>query len=158
MSNDDQKWLDVVAKEALLAVRSAEGGPFGACVVKNGILLAKAHNEVLKRTDATAHAEMLALRQASRRMGSYDLTGCTVYSSCEPCPMCKAAVYWSRASRLVFSQSRIDAAHIGFDDKHLYDHYERNKPIIWLDVEQKKNKKCKEAMDLWLNSPGRTIY
>jgi len=105
-----------------LAIRAAweGGGPFGSVVVRDGSVVGIGANEVVSSTDPTAHAEVVALRAAATRLGTHLLTGCVVYASCEPCPMCLAASYWSRVDRVVYAASRHDAAAAGFDDADLY--------------------------------------
>lgn len=96
------------------------GGPFGAVVVRDGRILAEGWNEVTSAKDPTAHGEVVAIRRACAAVGDFALRGATIYSSCEPCPMCLAAIYWSRIGRLVYANTRADAAGIGFDDEYLY--------------------------------------
>jgi tRNA(Arg) A34 adenosine deaminase TadA len=97
-----------------------EGGPFGAVIVKNGEIIAEANNRVVLSGDPTAHAEILAIRRASELLKSHDLSGCILYSSCEPCPMCLGAIYWSGIKRVVYASDRVDAAEAGFDDNFIY--------------------------------------
>jgi guanine deaminase len=99
---------------------SGHGGPFGALIVSRGTVIARAHNEVLTSNDPTAHAEVLAIRRASAHLGRFDLSDCEIYSSCEPCPMCFAAVHWAKIRSLYFACTRKDAAEIGFDDDYIY--------------------------------------
>ncbi len=99
---------------------AAGGGPFGALVVKSGVVLGEASNQVVPSCDPTAHAEVGALRAAGQRLGTHEMSGCEVYSSCEPCPMCLAALYWARVERVWYAASRADAAAAGFDDELLY--------------------------------------
>lgn len=106
---------------------SGSGGPFGALIVSNGIIIAEGGNEVTTAHDPTAHAEIVAIRRACRSTSRFSLAGATLYSSCEPCPMCLAAIYWARLDRLVFANTREQAAAIGFDDALIYD--EIPKPI-----------------------------
>jgi guanine deaminase len=105
-----------------LAVTSAQtgGGPFGAVLVRGGQILAEGSNAVVRSADPTAHAEIVAIRAACATLGSHELLGCVLYSSCEPCPMCLGAIHWARLSRLVFAADRDDAARAGFDDERLY--------------------------------------
>jgi guanine deaminase len=100
--------------------RSGRGGPFGAVVVKDGAVIAEGVNLVTGSCDPTAHAEVMAIREACRKLQTFELSGCTLYASCEPCPMCLAAAYWARVDRLVFAATRDDAARAGFDDELLY--------------------------------------
>lgn len=113
-------------KEARNNMESNHGGPFGAIVVKDGKIIARGANHVLVTNDPTNHAEIVAIREACRVLNTFQLTGCTIYSSCEPCPMCLGAIYWSRAERIFFAATRDDAATAGFDDKHIYDEYHRD--------------------------------
>lgn len=102
-------------------VRSGNGGPFGAVVVKNGEIVAGGANQVTATSDPTAHAEVVAIRAAAVKLNNFVLSGCEMYASCEPCPMCLAAIYWARMDRIYFAASRQDAAKAGFDDQVLYD-------------------------------------
>ncbi len=101
-------------------MRSGKGGPFGAIIVRNGRVLAEGWNQVTSANDPTAHAEVTAIRRACEAIGDFSLKGAVIYSSCEPCPMCLAAIYWARLDRLVFANTRGQAAAIGFDDEALY--------------------------------------
>jgi tRNA(Arg) A34 adenosine deaminase TadA len=101
-------------------MRANEGGPFGAVLVREGRIIARGWNRVTSTNDPTAHAEVTAIREACRALGDFKLTGCELYSSCEPCPMCLAAIYWARVDRLYFAAGRRDAADAGFDDDFLY--------------------------------------
>lgn len=102
-------------------VRSGQGGPFGALVVKDGAVIATGVNTVVRANDPTAHAEIGAIRAACRWLGSFQLTGCEIYTSCEPCPMCLGAIYWARPASFYFSSTRSDAAGAGFDDWLIYE-------------------------------------
>ncbi len=101
-------------------MRSGLGGPFGALVVKDGTVVAEGFNQVTTAKDPTAHAEVMAIREACRTLGDFSLAGCEIYTSCEPCPMCLAAIYWARIDRIYFANTRGDAAAVGFDDDHIY--------------------------------------
>ena len=108
-------------------MRDGAGGPFGAIVVKDGKVIAEGWNRVTSTNDPTAHAEVTAIRSACNSLGTFSLRGCDIYTSCEPCPMCLAAIYWARLDRVFFANSREDAAAIGFDDALIYG--EVSKPI-----------------------------
>src|SRR2546426_9779277 len=97
-----------------------DGGPFAALVVKDGVVIATGANQVTRTNDPTAHAEMVALREACRVLGDYQLSGCELYSSCEPCPMCLGAIYWARPAKVFYAASHEDAAEAGFDDSFIY--------------------------------------
>ena len=108
-------------------MRKGAGGPFGAIIVKDNRIIAQGWNRVTSANDPTAHAEVTAIRNACDLLGTFSLAGCEIYSSCEPCPMCLAAIYWARLDRLYFANTREEAAAIGFDDAHIYG--EVSKPI-----------------------------
>jgi len=102
-------------------LNSNEGGPFGAVIVKNGIIIAKGSNRVTTENDPTEHAEIVAIREACKILGDFQLTDCDIYCSCEPCPMCLGAIYWARPARIFYAATREDAANAGFDDAFIYD-------------------------------------
>ncbi len=101
-------------------VRSGRGGPFAALIVKNGKIIAQGTNLVTSTNDPTSHAEIVAIRKACKALGRFQLTGCDIYTSCEPCPMCLAAIYWARPARVFYGNTRRDAAAIGFDDFRIF--------------------------------------
>jgi guanine deaminase len=116
-------------------VYSGRGGPFGAVVVKDGAIVGEAANQVTSTNDPTAHAEVLAIRAACKKLGSFELVGCEIYTSCEPCPMCLGAIYWARLARIYFGNADADASKIGFDDSVIYreiaqPHSQRKIPTI----------------------------
>ncbi|MFZ0521221.1 MAG: nucleoside deaminase [Candidatus Acidiferrales bacterium] len=118
-------------------VQQRAGGPFAAVVVKDGKIVAEGANEVTATNDPTAHAEIVAIRAACRKLNSFDLQGCEIYTSCEPCPMCLGAIYWARPARVYYANSAADAARAGFDDALIYQeiarpHHERRIPMIQL--------------------------
>lgn len=117
----DRAFMRRAVELSLDNVAKGSGGPFGAVVVKDGVVIAEGANQVVPTHDPTAHAEIVALRKACAVLRSFQLKGCTIYSSCEPCPMCLGAIYWARPSALYFANTRIDAAAIGFDDQMIYD-------------------------------------
>lgn len=102
-------------------MQAGQGGPFGCVIVKNGEIIGEGHNEVLNSNDPTAHAEVVAIRNACKKLSSFQLTGCDVYCSCEPCPMCMGAIYWARPDRVIFANTKKDAAAVDFDDQFIYD-------------------------------------
>lgn len=97
-----------------------EGGPFGAVIVKDGIVIGEGVNSVSTKNDPTAHAEIVAIRNATKKLKTYNLSGCTIYTSCEPCPMCLGAIYWAHISRMYYGNTKDDAAAVGFDDNFIY--------------------------------------
>lgn len=119
---------------SLKHMRANAGGPFGAVVVQDGKIIAEGFNRVTSTNDPTAHAEVVAIRRACEKLGTFQLTGCEIYTSCEPCPMCLAAIYWARPKAVYYANTKDDAAKIGFDDAYIYDelvkkHENRNIPM-----------------------------
>ncbi len=110
--------------ESLRGMRRNEGGPFGCVIVRQGQLISKGHNRVIATNDPTAHAEVVALRRASRRLQRFDLSDCVLYTSCEPCPMCLSAIYWARICTVYYANTKQDAKRIGFADQFIYDELE----------------------------------
>jgi len=124
-------------ERALENVRSGRGGPFAALVVKNGKVLAEGANRVTSTNDPTAHAEIVAIREACKALGDFQLAGCEIYTTCEPCPMCMGAIYWARPARVVYACTAADAAAAGFDDSFIYEqlriaHQQRKIPMTQL--------------------------
>lgn len=137
---------------------SGEGGPFGSVVVLDGQVVAEGWNQVLSTHDPTAHAEMVAIRQAGRNLERFELSGCVLYASCEPCPMCLAAAYWARVDRLVFAASRQDAAASGFDDEYIYSEIPKKHTERGLPARQLLQEEARLAFTEWLGKPDRVCY
>jgi guanine deaminase len=119
-TSERQHYMNRALELAVYAVENGLGGPFGAVVVKDGVIIGEGYNQVTSSNDPTAHAEIMAIRNACQQLGSFQLTGCEIYSSCEPCPMCLGAIYWARPLALYFCSDRHDAAKAGFDDSFIY--------------------------------------
>ena len=115
------EFMKRAVEEAYIGMRSEAGGPFGAVIVQDGKIIAIGHNEVIETNDPTAHAEIVAIRKATKLLGRFDLSDCEIFSSCEPCPMCFSAIHWAKMKTLYFGANRQDAANIGFDDQYIYD-------------------------------------
>ena len=139
-------------------MRAGRGGPFGAVVVKEGRVVGRGANNVLSGRDPTAHAEIVALRDACRSLGTHELSGCEVYSSCEPCPMCLAALYWARVERLWYAATQEDAAAAGFDDSLIY--REIGKPPLHrkLAMHPLLRSEAAELFKEWEDLPGKIPY
>lgn len=138
----EAKFLERAVALALNNVNTHGGGPFAAVIVREGEILAEGVNLVTTTNDPTAHAEVVAIRAACAALGAFELQGCDLYTSCEPCPMCLAAAYWSRLDRVYFAASRQDAAAAGFDDEFLYEELvkplsERRLPISQLNLKER---------------------
>jgi tRNA(Arg) A34 adenosine deaminase TadA len=120
MTSEQEALMRRTIELAVENVKAGTGGPFSAIIVRNGKVIATGVNKVTSTNDPTAHAEVVAIREACQALGSYQLDDCEIFASCEPCPMCLGAIYWARVSRLYFACSREDAAAVGFDDAFIY--------------------------------------
>ena len=145
-------------KLAVENVRSGHGGPFGAVIVKDSILIAEGANQVTLTNDPTAHAEVIAIRQACRKLGLFELKGCDLYTSCEPCPMCLGAIYWTRLSHVYFGSLAADASQAGFDDSFIYreiaqPHGERGIPMV-----QMMREEALAPLRAWQDKPDKICY
>lgn len=121
MTEQDRQFMQRAIRLAQNGIDENAGGPFGAVVVKDGEIIGEGWNQVTSTNDPTAHAEVTAIRQACEKLGSFQLEDCTIYTSCEPCPMCLGAIYWARPKKMFYACTREDAAKIGFDDQFIYD-------------------------------------
>lgn len=139
-------------------VRARLGGPFAALVVRGGEVIAEGTNRVTSTNDPTAHAEIVAVREACRRLGSFDLAGCEVFASCEPCPMCLGALYWARVDRLWFAAGREAAAAAGFDDALIYDEVPRAPEARVLPTRRLLIEESTAPFDAWAELPDRVEY
>jgi len=136
---------------------SGDGGPFGAVIVMDGQVIGEGRNQVLRTHDPTAHAEVMALRQACTRLGQHQLPQAVLYSSCEPCPMCLSAAYWARIPKVYFAATRDDAAAAGFIDAELYALFEHRGPAT-LSIERIDLAEARAALSAWIDSPLRQPY
>ncbi len=134
------------------------GGPFGAVIVKDGKIIASGVNQVTTSNDPTAHAEVVAIRNACKAIEDFSLQGCIIYTSCEPCPMCLSAIYWARIDRIVFANNRQDAAAIGFDDEFLYQEIPLALEDRTIPVAQMLRDEALETFRLWESDEDKTEY
>ncbi len=121
MTEQDVAFINHAIKLSEEGINADAGGPFGAIVVKDGKIIAEGYNKVTSTNDPTAHAEMVAIREACKKLNSFQLDGCVIYTSCEPCPMCLGAIYWARPDAVYYACTKEDAAEIGFDDNFIYE-------------------------------------
>ncbi|MBZ9685354.1 nucleoside deaminase [Clostridium estertheticum] len=152
------EFMKIAIEEALHGMKNDEGGPFGAVVVRNGEIISKAHNEVVKTNDPTAHAEVVALRKASSALGRFDLSDCEIYSSCEPCPMCFSAIHWAKIKKLYYGSTREDAANIDFDDQYIYDVIKGTAKVLQVEVLQINREESLEPFKEWKSKMDRVQY
>ena len=156
--NREKDFMKIALKEAEKGMRTGEGGPFGAVIVKNGKIISKGHNEVIKTNDPTAHAEIVAIRKASKKLKRFDLSDCVIYSTCEPCPMCLSAILWAKIKKLYYICSKDDAAEIGFDDKYIYDVIKGKTKKSRLKKVRIDDNSCLELFKEWQNKPDKIEY
>lgn len=134
------------------------GGPFGAVVVREGRVISRSGNRVVSEHDPTAHAEVLAIRMAAAALGTHDLSGCVIYSSCEPCPMCLGAIYWSGIRRVVYASDRYRAAAAGFDDEMIYSELALEKESRSIRMDRALTDEGDRIFNIWDNYPGKILY
>ncbi len=139
-------------------VLSKNGGPFGCVIVKDGKIIATGVNQVTSSNDPTAHAEVVAIRNACKELGTFQLDGCEIYTSCEPCPMCLSAIYWSRASKIFYANSKFDAAKIDFDDQFIYEEISKEHSERKIPINQMLREEALEAFELWYKLEGNIKY
>lgn len=139
-------------------VRSGRGGPFAAVVVKDGDIIGEGANQVTATNDPSAHAEVLAIRQACRRVQHFKLAGCSIYSSCEPCPMCLGLIYWAGLEKVYYGNTKQDAAAIGFDDSRIYRELELPREQRALPMQQIEREQALEAFRDWQAKPDKILY
>lgn len=151
---------ELMRKAIALSERNVNegGGPFGAVIARDGEIVATGVNRVTAEHDPTAHAEVSAIREAARRLGTYDLSGCEIYTSCEPCPMCLGAIYWARLDRMFYGNTKTDAAAIGFDDAFIYNELSLEPASRSLRSEQMMHEDALKAFRAWAEKPDKTVY
>jgi guanine deaminase len=156
-ASTDATWL---ARTIELATENvaAGGGPFGALIVRDGGLIAEGQNRVTATLDPTAHAEVVAIRAACLAVGDFSLAGATLYTSCEPCPLCLSAALWARVDRVVYAADRDDAARGGFDDREFYDLFSRDRSTWHLPVDSARPDNASQPFEAWLAHEHRTDY
>ena len=149
-----------MAEAIALAIENVAqgGGPFGCVIVKGGKVVGRGVNRVTQTNDPTAHAEVVAIRAACHALGDFQLTGCELYTSCEPCPMCMAAVYWARPDRVYFGATKDDAAHAGFDDSMIYEEFVLPYEKRRIPVGQIGRRGALKAFEAWAKSPNKIRY
>lgn len=139
-------------------VRSGRGGPFGAVVAKDGVIIGEGANQVLATNDPSAHAEVIAIREACRTLKAFQLSGCDVYTSCEPCPMCMGLIYWARPDAVYYANTAEDAANIGFDDALIYRELTKIPSQRDIRMKQIMRDEALAAFRAWEQKPGKVLY
>ena len=143
-----------------LSIKSANGigGPFGCVVVKDNMIVAEGSNKVTFSNDPTAHAEIVAIRDACKKLNTFKLSGCEIYTSCEPCPMCLSAIYWSRIENIFYANTRIDAKSIDFDDSFIYSEINKDLENRKIKMQQMHRDEALEAFKIWKNKEDKIKY
>ncbi|HET8838919.1 MAG TPA: nucleoside deaminase [Flavobacteriaceae bacterium] len=158
ISETDKNFIQKAIELSKQGMDSHAGGPFGAIVVKDNEIIAEGFNQVTSKNDPTAHAEMVAIREACKKLGTFQLHDCIIYTSCEPCPMCLGAIYWARPKAVFYACTKEDAAEIGFDDHFIYEELEKptdERRIKFLNIAREN---AKEVFDQWKNKEGKKEY
>lgn len=158
MKGNDKQFMQAAVSLAEKGMNSNSGGPFGAVIVKNGEIIAEGCNRVTSENDPTAHAEIIAIREACKKLGTFQLDDCVIYTSCEPCPMCLGAIYWARLPRVFYACTREDAARAGFDDHFIYNELDleiENRHIVFTNLMREE---VLPVFEKWQRKPDKTKY
>lgn len=158
MSDPHEQFMRRAIELAQRGVDTNAGGPFGCVVVKDGHVIGEGCNEVTSSNDPTAHAEVVAIRNACAAIGSFQLDGCHIYTSCEPCPMCLGAIYWARPARIFYAGTREDAAEAGFDDQFIYEEIEKQLEDRTMKLENLSREEAQKVFKNWADKPDKIEY
>jgi len=156
--NNKEKFMQEAIKMAEENIITGKGGPFGAVVVRNGEIIVAVGNRVTSTNDPTAHAEVVAIREACKKLDTFDLSGCEIYASCEPCPMCLGAIMWARIDKLYYAADRIDASRAGFDDELFYTELALPMEKRLLNPTQLLQKEANEVFGKWIEETDKIPY
>jgi guanine deaminase len=151
-------FMQEAVNQSLHGMKNNEGGPFGAVIVKNGEIIGRGNNQVTSTNDPTAHAEVVAIRDACKNLGVFQLDDCIIYTSCEPCPMCLGAIYWARPMKVYYGNSKIDAANIGFDDDFIYKELELPMQDRQIPFEQIGREDAIKVFEYWTEKEDKKEY
>lgn len=157
MIDFQKKWMRKAIRLSIKSVESG-GGPFGAVIVRDGKEIASGANRVTKMLDPTAHAEIVAIRKAAGKLKDFNLSGCEIYTSCEPCPMCLSAIYWARIDKIYYANTKKDAQDIGFDDSFIYRQLELPEDKRLIPVVKLLRDEAVEAFEIWREKEDKTEY
>lgn len=152
------KYMKIASDLSMDNLKTNVGGPFGACVVKNGKIIGRGSNHVLSTNDPTAHAEIMAIRDACKNINSYDLSDCELYTSCYPCPMCLSAIIWANIKKVYYGNTKEDAANIGFRDDYIYEYIKGNNYDDVLNLECIDRDETIKVFEKFSEKTDKTIY
>lgn len=158
MVDRHDEFMKIAIDQARTGMTNGEGGPFGAIVVKDGKIIGRGNNQVLLSKDPTAHAEVVAIRDACRHLGHFQLDGCILYTSCEPCPMCLGAIYWARPDAFYYGANKSDAAKIGFDDDFIYQELPNHPDQRSIKGIQIGREDAVQVFQMWSEKEDKTLY
>ncbi len=158
MTEKDAEFMRLAIRLAQNGIDTGAGGPFGAIVVRDGEIISEACNQVTSTNDPTAHAEIVAIRRACKKLNSFQLDDCIIYASCEPCPMCLGAIYWARPAKVFFAATREDARDAGFDDRFIYDEMEKSVGERQLEIVGLMREEALQVFKNWANKTDKTEY
>jgi guanine deaminase len=158
MTESDKVFMQRAINLAQEGIDSNSGGPFGAVIVKDGEIISEGFNRVTSTNDPTAHAEIVAIKEACKKLESFQLDNCILYTSCEPCPMCLGAIYWARPKKVFYACNRTDAAEIDFDDQFIYDEIEKSIEDRKIEFKNIMNKEAYKVFKNWKSKPNKIEY
>lgn len=155
---DHAMFMEQATETAIKGMLNDEGGPFGCIIIKDGKIIGKGNNKVTSLNDPTAHAEVVAIREACKTLNSFQLDDCVLYTSCEPCPMCLGAIYWARPKKVYYGCDKDDAANIGFDDSFIYKELDLDMSKRTIPFEQINRKTAMKAFKAWEDKEDKIEY
>lgn len=158
MTERQKSFMKMAIELSQSGMDSGKGGPFGCIVVKDDKVIGMGSNAVSSTNDPTAHAEVVAIRDACRNLNHFQLDGCEIYTSCEPCPMCLGAIYWARPARVFYANTKKDAANAGFDDQFIYEELDLPLDKRKIPFNQLLNNEAKVVFDNWIKKENKTLY
>jgi guanine deaminase len=158
MTPEEKNFLERAIELSAQGMQNRQGGPFGCVVVKDGKIIGEGCNEVTASNDPTAHAEVVAIRNACKNLNHFQLDGCDIYASCEPCPMCLGAIYWARPNRVIYANTKADAAAINFDDQFIYDEIEKPDKQKAIPFIHHPHAAAIKVFEQWKKMGDKTVY
>lgn len=154
----EEKFMDRAVELSRLGMKNKKGGPFGCVIVRDGKIIGEGNNEVLISSDPTAHAEVVAIRNACKTINHFQLDGCDIYCSCEPCPMCFGAIYWARPARVIYANTKEDAAYIDFDDSFIYEEIKTEHSKKLIPFIRMHSEKALDVFREWKQMDEKQVY